>query len=402
VAALTVAERQDSLDGVRAVAAFGVLLFHVAGASGLVGRWWVFHGGQVGVPVFFALSGLLLYRPWVRAVLEGASRPSSRAYLRRRAMRILPAYWALVVVVMASGERDRVLDLPSWVELLSLTYIYEADSGWTALGPRQMGQAWSLCVEVAFYLSLPLTAAVLGWWACRLPAVDVSGRARRLLSGLGCYSGFSVVYTVLMFVPSHQPRMGAFLPRHFAWFGVGMALCVVTIWARREGGRVAEFCRAVGRSWDLCWLVGALLVVVVASPLTGAHDLVSPDSFWTSQFHVLFGGLAAFFLVAPVALAPEAGPIRAVLGNRPMRFLGRISYGVFLWQSVIILGWFDLTGRLYRGNLLIDLPIVTLGTVGAALLSYHLIERRLPRPRHAPAEPAEPTVGPARSESRTG
>lgn len=378
-AAPQVAGHQDALDGVRAVAAFGVLLFHVAGAAGVIGGTfpaggWVFNGGQVGVPIFFVLSGLLLYRPWARALLTGTPRPDARTYLRRRALRILPAYWALVTVVMLTGERDSLGNLRAWTELLSLTYVYDPGSGWSALGPRQMGQTWSLCVEVAFYLALPAVAAGLAWWARRVP--DTDGRARRLLYGLGGLATVSFAHTVLMFVPAAHPRMGAWLPRHLAWFAIGMALSVLVVWAR-ENEQVARSCRAVAQSWDLCWAVGALLVVVVASPVTGMHDLVSPDTLWTSSLNVLFGGLAALFLVAPVALAPQGsdGPMQAMLGNRAMRLLGRISYSVFLWQSVVILGWFDVTGRLYRGSLLIDLPVTAIATTAVALLSYHLVER---------------------------
>src|SRR5690606_40256890 len=65
---------QVTLEGLRAVAALAVLVYHVAATAGSItnpaGARWLFNGGQVGVPIFFALSGLLLYRPWAAAALD--------------------------------------------------------------------------------------------------------------------------------------------------------------------------------------------------------------------------------------------------------------------------------------------------------------------------------------------
>jgi peptidoglycan/LPS O-acetylase OafA/YrhL len=83
-----VAGHQDALDGLRAVAAGAVLLANVGGLTGytLTGTpaSWVVSRGDVGVPVFFALSGLLLYRPWAAAVLARQPSPQLAAYLWRR------------------------------------------------------------------------------------------------------------------------------------------------------------------------------------------------------------------------------------------------------------------------------------------------------------------------------
>ncbi|GAA2084294.1 acyltransferase family protein [Actinomadura alba] len=383
-----VSGHQDALDGVRAVAAFTVLVFHVALNSGFnrssVPAAWLFNGGQVGVAVFFVLSGLLLYRPWVRALLDGGVRPRTRTYLRKRALRILPAYWALVACVLLTAERDHLDDVRAWGRLLTLTQLYAPGPLWSSgLGPREMGQTWSLAVEAAWYVSLPITAMLLAWFARGRSGseVDVAARARRLLWGLGAYALISFGYTLFMFVPGYHPIAVAWPPRYLAWFAAGMALSVVAVWARAEPtGPAARFCRTVGECWSTCWLGALCLFVIAASPLTGPSDLSSLDGVWTAEFHILIFGMCALFFIAPVALAPTAhpGPTR-VLGNRVMRFLGRISYGVFLWQMVLILGWFDGTDRLFRGALLLDLPILAAATVTAATLSYYLIEKPIQR-----------------------
>ncbi|SEF94379.1 Peptidoglycan/LPS O-acetylase OafA/YrhL, contains acyltransferase and SGNH-hydrolase domains [Thermomonospora echinospora] len=370
---------QDGLDGVRAVAALLVLVFHVALNAGVIARQvtagWVFNGGQAGVAIFFALSGLLLYRPWAHAALGGRTAPGAGRYLFRRALRVLPAYWLLVVVVMLVVYREHLGDARSWLGLLTLTHIYDPQDWWNSpLGPREMGQAWSLAVEAAWYVALPPTAALLARFTRR--GADVAGRARRLLIALGGYALVSFAFTVVMFVPEHRPSLGIWPPRYTAWFAIGMALAVLTVWAKEEPwGAGARFCRTVAASWGACWLAALSLLVISASPITGPLDLGTASTLWTSLLHIAVYGLCAAFFVAPVALAPAGHPVMdAVLGNPLMRWLGRISYGVFLWQMAVILAWYEATGRLFRGSLLTDLPLLVAVSVLAGAVSYYAVE----------------------------
>ncbi|MFF5258541.1 acyltransferase family protein [Actinomadura viridis] len=396
--------RQGTLDGVRAVAALAVLVYHVASTAGALtaqgGAGWLYNGGQVGVPIFFTLSGLLLYRPWAAAVLEGPRPgPRARTYLRKRASRILPAYWAAVAVFMVTAGLSHVSDLRTWLSLLTLTHTYLPDPWWrSGLGPPHLGQIWSLVVEAAWYLSLPATAAVLAWYARRGRTGGVGARARRLLRAIAVYAAISPVYTVAMFVPEYRPLLGLWLPRFLAWFAIGMALAVVTVWARLEpGGPVARGCATVAASWRTCWAGAALLYVIASTPATGPLDLVTPDVFWTSVLDLVLYGLCAAAFVAPVALAPAGAPgLEAVLGNRVARFLGRISYSLFLWQMLIIVGWYEWTDRQFRGDVATDLPLLLAASIAAATASYVLVERpalRLGRPR-ASSSPRTPPPDP--------
>ncbi|WP_243726075.1 acyltransferase family protein [Actinomadura rubrisoli] len=377
---------QDTLDGIRAVAALAVLVYHVASSAGAIvdpdGAGWLYNGGQVGVPVFFTLSGLLLYRPWAAAVLDGRAAPKAGEYFRKRALRILPAYWAVVIGYMLTAGRGHIGDPLTWGSLLTLTQTYLPDPWWrSGLGPPHLGQAWSLVIEVAWYATLPLTAAVLGWYARRVPTQDVGVRAKRLLYGIGVYAALSLPYTVAMFVPDRHARMGLWLPQYFAWFAIGMALAVVTVWARLDERRpVAALCRAVADSWAACWAAAAMLYVVASTPVTGPVSLQTPDVFWTSLFDLVVKGLCAAALVAPVALAPAGHPaLGAILGNPVMRFLGRISYGLFLWQTLIIVGWYETADRGIQGDVLTNLPLMAAASIAAATLSHYLVERPVRR-----------------------
>jgi peptidoglycan/LPS O-acetylase OafA/YrhL len=400
----------DALDGVRALAAFGVLVLHVGADTG--GNLkpgleaWLLSGGSIAVTVFFTLSGLLLYRPWAARLLDVDTARTVRVggYYRRRALRILPAYWMLVVYVMLVYLGSHLGDVWTWLRLLTLTYTYDPHPWWgNGLGPEGLWQIWSLTVEVAWYVLLPVTAAVLGWYA-RLRergTPDADRRARRLMRALAGYAALSFVYSIFMFHPAYQPLLGVWLPRYFAWFAIGMALAVVSVRARTGSARAARFARTIAGSWGTCWLIAAVLFGIAASPFTGPTDLATIDTVWTSEFRVLLYGLVAAFAVAPVALAPADDPVmRAVLGNPVMRFLGRISYGVFLWQAPVLIGWSELVGHTpFTGHFVTEFPVIALLSVCVATISFYYVERpvlrlasrrwrgdRVPAPAVAPAE----------------
>ncbi|GAT65255.1 acyltransferase [Planomonospora sphaerica] len=376
--------RLDALDGVRAVASFTVLLYHVANETGaalqegfagaLLSR------GDVAVPIFFALSGLLLYRPFATAVLTGAPAPRAGAYLWRRAVRILPSYWLVVAVALLLWSREHLADVWNWIVLLTLNQNYAVESWWHGLGPKGLAQMWSLSVEAAFYLALPLLAAGMAAFA-RRGGADADRRARRLLACLGALAAASFAWTLLVYYPEYRPHLNLWPPRSAVFFAAGMALAVVMAWARaRPDGPAARFARGVAASPGSWWLVAALAYAVAASPVTGTRFL-GIDGVWSGLFELLLYTAVAFCLLAPAALLPDGGsPVRSLLGNRFTGFLGRISYGVFLWQFVAIYAWYGFTGQQpFTGDLLANLVPVTALTVGLATLTYLLVERPFQR-----------------------
>ncbi|RFU38837.1 acyltransferase [Actinomadura logoneensis] len=375
-----VSGRQDALDGVRAIAALMVLLFHVAASTGyLTGAptpvTRLLSRGEIGVPIFFVLSGLLLYRPWASAALGLRPSPGTGGYLWRRLLRLMPAYWVVMAVAIGMYSREHLSDIPSMVGIGTLTYGFDPHPWWTDhLGPKGLGQMWSLCVEASFYVALPLLALLLDRWARRGTSVDV--RARRLLYALGAMSVGSVVYALGALRTPDPPYWGSLLPQYLGWFGGGMALAVVTVWANADpSGAAARFARTVAASAATCWTACALVYVIASTPVTGLSRLNSTNA-WTTGFSVVLYGLVALLLVAPAALASADDPlVRRVLGNPVLAFLGRVSYGIFLWQFVVIFVWFDLTDHApFTGDLLTDFPVCLVLTVAVAAVSYHAVE----------------------------
>src|SRR3954471_4935232 len=100
------------MDSLRAIAAISVLTVHIALPSGLLdpgyGGRQFFGRLDVGVAIFFLISGFLLYRPFVRARAHGEPRPPTLAYLWRRALRIVPAYWLVLIVIALAFSLDYV------------------------------------------------------------------------------------------------------------------------------------------------------------------------------------------------------------------------------------------------------------------------------------------------------
>ncbi|WP_254903977.1 acyltransferase family protein [Streptomonospora nanhaiensis] len=462
----------EALDGVRALAALMVLVFHVAietGAAlapGVLGA--LLATGELGVPLFFALSGLLLYRPWARAAFGDTPGPRVRPYLWRRALRVLPAYWLVAVAALLLWSRDHLDSAAVWAQVMTLTYVFDTDPWYVGTGPYGLGQTWSLSVEVTFYALLPLIALLLTRAAVRGrpgPAV----RGRRLLVGLALLTAVAVLALLPQYYPEPRPYMYAWLPRCLGMFAVGMALAVLGEWAWREGGRasgaagadrtadpnrrrseqdrptaenstreggrasgatgadrtadpnrrrseqdrptaenstreggrasgaagadpsadgpVRQLCRTLPRAATLCWLLAGAMYLLAATPAAGPR-FVGVDGFWISLVSMATSMGFAFFVIAPVALRPARSggppPVRAgggawlevLLGHRVMRYLGRISYGIFLWQFVVLYLWRDFTGQeIFTGSFWLDLVPVAAGTVLLADLTYRFVER---------------------------
>jgi peptidoglycan/LPS O-acetylase OafA/YrhL len=405
---------QNALDGLRAVAALAVLAFHVGGQTGITFQGTL--GGRLGsradvaVAIFFVLSGLLLYRPWARATLAGVGhgpgRPGTGRYLWRRALRIVPLYWILVVVALIVYSPGHVGSPVTWLRWLTLTQIYDPTPWWELPGPHGLAHVWSLATEVAFYLLLPLLAAALGTFARfgegrrggRPGGGDVARRGRRLLIGLAALSLISPIFNGWIVLTHQNFQMYLWLPRSLWWFGAGMAIAVLREWSKLAPGRVRTFCRTLAASPGTAWLIAAGAYAVAC---TDAGGPVIPSSLripiWENEARLALYLVAAACLVAPAAFQPANETfVSWLLGNGAMRFLGRISYGIFLWQFIVIYAYYDLVGR--RPLTFDYFPVLivsALGTIALAVLSYYLVEKPALRLRNTgrrsrPAPPVEP------------
>ncbi|EKA60693.1 acyltransferase [Janibacter hoylei PVAS-1] len=226
------------LDALRAVAAWLVLLSHVAfwtgaGAEGIIGGLAV--RGELGVAIFFALSAYLLSTPFVRRALGGHVEWSLPRYLVRRAARILPGYllalaFVVAVAALLGGAAASALDVPTVLAHLVI------GQGLTGETFQAFTQTWSLTSEVTFYLLLPLAALVA---APLVRGVQAAPSARRLLGLCAVVALVGIGQQgVAALVP--DARWGGLLATsaagHAAWFAVGVAVAVL-VESERAGCR---------------------------------------------------------------------------------------------------------------------------------------------------------------------
>ena len=344
-----------AVEGMRACAAMGVVVTHVAfqtgHSSGVAGR--LFGRFDLAVAVFFALSGFQLWRGHAAAARDLGSRPRTGHYLRSRVVRIMPAYVVAVIVILTLLPDADHASRTVWLANLTLTQIYVP---LTLTGG--LTQMWSLSVEVSFYLALPVLALL----ARRLP-VRARAWAIAALAALSLAWGWVPLHGGYGINPLNWP------PAFFSWFAAGMLLAE---WAYSGVGlpvRLAQ--KKAGRVFMAVIAVSAYLVA--ASPLAGPEGLV-PGTATQFAVKTAMGSLVAFALVAPLVLDRPDTPHR-VLGTTGMVTLGRWSYGLFIWHLAAlamvfpVLGTFPFTGRM---------PIVLVSTLifgwAIAAVSYGLVE----------------------------
>jgi len=315
-------ERVSSLTGIRAVAALLVMLTHAAYTTGKYNHGYVglvYSRMEIGVPIFFVLSGFLLFGPWVKAAASGGEPPSVRRYARHRVRRIMPAYIVTVLVAYALYHFRTAGPNPghTWMGLfrnLTLSQIY-TDNYLYSYPHQGLTQMWSLAVEVAFYVVLPLLAYVLLVVLCRR-----RWRPVLLLTGLSGLALITPAWLILVHTTDFLPD-GArlWLPTYLLWFIGGMMLAVLQPMGVRAYAMV-------------CVPLALACYFIVSTPIAGAPT-TSPAELREALLKAAFYGGIAALMVAPLALG-DRGVYAKFLASRPMVFLGEISYEIFLIHLV--------------------------------------------------------------------
>lgn len=316
------------LDAYRAIGMTMVLLIHAAFATGFDKRSWLgpyVARFDVAVPMFFVISGFLLYLPFVRELLDGR-RVDLRDYYRRRALRIFPAYWVAIIgiTVIFSLEVDGVRQFVANLFLLPAFGSPE---------PYLVFPSWSIGVELSFYLVLPLYAVVLHR---RLAGRDRAAQVRGLVWGAAAlYVAGELFRTAVVAIgPSWEGRSLLWFPMYVEYFAIGMAVAVAVV-AARDGGALPAPIAWLARRPAASWLLALAVFLAVA-------QLTPPDApFGLSGGEYLprqlaYGVISFFFLLPGFFGDPQEGRIRQVLRSRPLAYLGAISYSFYLWHYVLV------------------------------------------------------------------
>lgn len=355
--------RLAGIEGLRAVGAVGVFVAHVyllwwqrasSPGDGLAHR--LLLGTGIGYQLLFALSGYLLFRPFVRQLMLGEA-VDLRRYARNRALRVLPLYYVAVVVLLLTLGRGS--DPGRWLVLLTLTGNAVPGSYQGLNTPLLM-----LLVEVQFYVVLPFLApALLAGRSVRRCAVLI-GAASTV--SLGLYVGVPA----LTALPDPQRWIRASLLTTFFLFGAGMLLALVEHTWRERPGRGAGSAQA--------WLLAAVAAWVAAS---------------VARLDVL-GALASFLLIGACVLPLRTGPLTRALSARPLALVGVATFSLYMWHAPIVQT--VAAGAWAPRDFLGLLAVTAVLCAAATVVSYALVE--------ASALPARRTWAPStpRADGRPG
>ncbi len=364
--------RVAPLDGMRAFAVTAVILYH-ANPS-----WAV--GGYFGVDVFFVLSGFL-----ITTLLLGEWRGSGgvglRAFWGRRARRLLPALFVMLAVVgTVSVLAPRVLGSPGLLgdTLATVGYVanwhfisLHTDYFATVANPSPLQHTWTLAIEEQFYLLWPLIllALVGGFRRLRRPSGAAGRRRLALVAGVAVAGAVASALTMAVLTPVGATSVNR------SYYGsdtraqgllIGAALAALCLWwgpVRTAAGR---------RLLGVVGLAGAVGVLVMWRTVPESSALT---------FHGGFAllALATAGVIACVTLLSRH-PVAGLLSVRPLPYLGKISYGMYLWYWPVLLVMTSQRTHL-QGVALLAARLAVI--VGVAALSFHLVESPIHRGRLA-------------------
>jgi peptidoglycan/LPS O-acetylase OafA/YrhL len=337
------------LDGLRAVAVLAVVLYHlnVGWAS----------GGLLGVGVFFVLSGYLI-TDLLLAEREREGAIALGRFWLRRARRLLPALWVMLVVVtlwiafldpsqLAAIRGDLLAAL---LYVSNWWYAFQHVSYFASFGPPSpLGHLWSLAVEEQFYLVWPLLLILALRFVQR----------RWLLIGLVVLGALASAWAMAaIFQPGTDPTR-VYEGTDTRAFQLLIGASLAFVWpSRRLTGPISAFRR---RGLDALGAVGIAVIVVM---------LIDTTEYETFLYR---GGMVILSLATVAVVAVLAHPstlLGRILGAPPLRWIGVRSYGIYLWHYPIIVLTSPVDGTAS--------PVLTMAQVGAtvavAALSWRFVE----------------------------
>jgi len=363
-----------TLDGWRAIAVLSVMAFHdQQHGIGILNDHWLHEHGTLGVSVFFAISGILICS---RLLDEETryGRISLRAFYIRRGFRILPPallFLAVAAVLIATGVADATW--PRW-----LSALFFCRNFFPLLDPN--GQSWiiahywSLSLEEQFYFVFPAILIFAGKWRVQTMVA--------IISASFAWSAYAAYH--LPALPPFRPDIALnvlFIP----------ALAAILLHRRKYGKLISSISRP--------WPVYLLLIFLFHSPQLSLRAGLS----YHEHLYLQLTPLLMTGLVLSTALHPGIWLSR-FLELAPLRWIGRISYSLYLWQQLFLTQHFAPSQTInWAYHYHLDWALTFL----CATLSYYLLERPLIRLGHKftrhpipgrpgdfdpPSQPAQPAA----------
>jgi peptidoglycan/LPS O-acetylase OafA/YrhL len=376
-----------AFDGFRAICIAGVILVHVGPTSA---PWFeaLRDRGWFGVDAFFVLSGFLISSILLRELARDDTINLPRFYLRR-ALRLQPAYGSALVLMLLSGyllDRDYFRTMvPAWPYFL--TYTLNLAVAFAVINPPALiTVSWSLCIEEQFYLLWP--------WVLRRV-----GAGRTLQFLLWALSGFAVYRATLYWWLTRGHFLAPSAPAvNRIAFGTDTRIDTILYGCALAVAIRADVPAALWAALRRSSMFPTLVVAAAALTIWWLND---PRFFRYGAIGPALAGVTFAMVIAALVLQPQSWPSRA-LSWRPLVFIGKVSYGVYLFHLLVISALAHLLHAPYGTVLslpteLVEVALAFALSVLVAWVHYRLVEARAmawrekigrsASPRHAP--PAE-------------
>ncbi|MEA4869849.1 MAG: acyltransferase [Christensenella sp.] len=376
----------DVLDGVRALAVFGVLWFHFwqqnwimpyipvpfltkIGLPGTLALDFLPRAGFLFVDWLLFLSAFCLFLPYARAALDQTPLPETRLFYRKRIARIVPSYYfsvllILFVVTIPAGVYRTVWEaLLDVLPTLTFTQMFFPDA---LVATKLNGVLWTAAVEMQFYLFFPFLARAF----VKKPAwtyLGMLGVSLLYLWGFALRNADSIRLTVNQ------------LPAFFGVFANGMAFAYLFVLFGKRVRRNAQL--------SVLSLAGLLAGFAVLFAMMRAAPETNPVQIWQAEHRFR---LSLVFALITLSAALTFSGVRAVFSNRVMRFLSLISYNVYIWHQWISVKFKEWKIPYWTGekppNMTGDTrwqwtytALILLATFAAAIAATYCIEQPLAR-----------------------
>jgi peptidoglycan/LPS O-acetylase OafA/YrhL len=318
--------------------------------------------GDWGVACFFILSGYLLSRPFLTAAIESREWPDIKKYAARRFYRIWPMYAFAVFFGGAFAAISRTKPVSAMniaCHLFFLQNIYPEFE----VAPEQLGPLWTMPIDVAFYILLPLLAYPA---YIVLSRFQISRRIRLTLVGLSAIAITSLFYRIMVDRPfTHETiPITYFFAVSRSIFGMGTTFAVGAIIGLAEyaGVRIKH---------HLALLALMFFGIISFAMMIKLHD--TSTALYRSDYIDLLGALSSGFIFIALINCGTLRFYRWFL-NCNISHFAALSYGIYLFHYPIAKFLYDTMNPKSDIELLVFLVAATVTTYFAALSAHHLIE----------------------------
>ena len=368
--------RNLALDSLRGFSTILIVVYHTFSASGYPAAHAESFGAyigrlNVGVAIFFLLSGFLIFRPFAQVLIHNLPLPEVRSFYLKRAARIIPGYW-FALFFLAGIDSLTIPNASGFLRNIFLVNPFTTSNVFSGIR-----QSWTLSVELSFYLLVPVFVLLL---------LQQSMRKNRPISISTLFLAISLLFigTYVFRLFHHLTHFwfletaNIWLPSHMDTIGLGMSIAVLV--EAPETSRLASKIRTIIANHSGLLFLCSILVWMLSANINMTIGIVQADFHIDLLCHFLYS-IASLLLVAPLCVAPKS-LLTKILSLRLFAWLGTISYGIYLWHMAFLGGNFAEKYMPYTendGQVLLRFLVVLPASIAIASLSYYVLERPIMR-----------------------